>query len=184
MDILTRKLTMRFLMVLLSMMLFATGSIESIAENYKTTQKQKVIAGAIYKFIKFVEWDAGLIKNKKTFNVCLQHYDSAFEPLTKRTIQNKPIRLHLMDNENFKEDCHVLFLNAKESDFTEILKKFTHKATLTISEQAGFASQGGIIELGNHNNRLIFSISLLSAKASQLNIGFQLLSLAHHVIKN
>ncbi len=171
-------------MASLLVLLFATGSIASIAENYKATQKQKVIAGAVYKFIKFIEWENSTRETAENFNLCLQRYDPAFTPLTKRKVQNKMIKLRLLDKEKFTGHCDVLFLNAEKNNTIALLKEFKDKSVLTISEQIGFASQGGIIELGNHNNRLTFSINLLSAKANNLNIGFQLLSLANHVIKN
>ena len=185
MDILANKMMSRFsMMSLLVVLLFATSSVTSIAENYKASQKQKVIAGAIYKFIKFIEWEDSTRKTAENFNLCLQRYDPAFDPLTKRKVQGKAIQLRLLDKENFTGHCDVLFLNAEENNGIVLLKEFKNKSVLTISEQVGFATQGGIIELGSHNNRLTFSINLLSAKANNLNIGFQLLSLANHVIKD
>ncbi len=169
---------------LLSILLFATGSVASIAENYQPTQKQKVIAGAVYKFIKFVEWEDTTRKTTEHFNLCLQNHDPAFDPLTKRKVQDKAIKIRLLGQKNFTGHCDVLFLNAKETNSIEQLKKLNEQSTLTISEQIGFAEQGGIIELGSRNNRLTFSINVPSAKANHLNIGFQLLSLANHVIKN
>ena len=184
MDILAKKILSSFSIGSLLVVLFAAGSVTSIAEDYKASQKQKVIAGAIYKFIKFIEWEDSTRKTAENFNLCLQHDDPAFTPLTKRKVQNKPIQIRLLNKKKFTGHCDVLFFNAEKGNSIELLKEFKNKSVLTISEQVGFASQGGIIELGSQNNRLTFSINLLSARASHLNIGFQLLSLANHVIKN
>jgi len=185
MDILNKKNSLRFPILLLSIIVFTTVSFASIADNYKITQKQKVIAGAIYKFIKFVEWDQLSTKNQKNFIVCLQQYDPAFEPFMERTIANKPIKLQLLNQKSNPKACHVIFFNRPQRDSGAILQTLTNpQSILTISAQPGFITQGGIIELGSHNNRLTFSINLAAAKANHLNIGFQLLSLADHVIKN
>lgn len=158
--------------------LLATGSVAGIAA-YKATQKQKVVAGAIFKFIKFVDWKRDTTEN---FNMCLQQYDAAFEPFTQRKIRGKTIKLVLLTAEIRPDYCDALYLNDTETDKQQVINQY--KNTLTISEQSGFLSQGGIIELGSQNNRLTFSINQQAAKANQLTIGFQLLSLAQHVIEN
>ncbi len=116
--------------------------------------------------------------------MCLQQHDPAFEPFKKRRIQGKTISIQILDAGSTGENCDVLYLNAAQNNHGDLVKHVKHKPVLTISEQPGFAEQGGMIELGNHNNRLTFSINLLAAKASRLNVGFQLLSLARKVIES
>ncbi|NOQ36010.1 MAG: DUF4154 domain-containing protein [Methylococcaceae bacterium] len=183
MDILNRKFVTPVYTVFLFILLLASGTMISHA-NYQASQKQKVIAGAIYKFIKFVEWETEASKSQASFNVCLLQHDAAFEPFKQRKIQGKAINIVLVDGHENADACHVLYLNLAETDSKKILQSLTNKSVLTISEQAGFAAQGGIVELGNTNNRLTFSINLLAAKAQSLNIGFQLLSLAKKVIES
>ena len=164
-------------------MLLAAGTVISIADN-KATQKQKVVAAAIFKFIKFVEWESNSAVSEESFYMCLQQYDSAFEPFIKRKIHGKTIKLLLLNAEKQAENCDALYLNTAQNNHEEILKSYKNKSVLTISEQPGFSSQGGVMELGNHNNRLTFIINQRVAKANNLNIGFQLLSLAKNVIES
>ncbi|MGR9014673.1 MAG: YfiR family protein, partial [Gammaproteobacteria bacterium] len=126
----------------------------------------------------------GSAGSQATFSLCLQQHDPAFEPFKKRRIQGKAITVQVLDTGNTGENCDVLYLNAAPNNHGDMVKHVKHKPVLTISEQPGFADQGGMIELGNHNNRLTFSINLLAAKASRLNVGFQLLSLARKVIES
>jgi len=181
MDILNRKLLTFLSTTVLFVLLLATGTFISIAAN-KTTQKQKVMAAAVFKFIKFVDWENNILQSKNSFHMCLQKYDASFEPFIKRKVQGKMIKLIILTAEKKPDRCDALYLNSTHPQAMENFNSYKNTATLTISEQAGFLSQGGIIELGSHNNRLTFSINQLMAKTNQLNIGFQLLSLAKHVI--
>ncbi len=179
MDILNKRLLTTIHALLLLSFLFAAGSL-SLQASSGATQKQKVIAGAIYKFIKFVEWEQEIVEARPSFNLCLLQYDAAFEAFKKRQFQGKAIKVLI-----FKEKvqaCDALYLNAS-LNHDEALQRFKDQPVLTISERQGFAASGGIIELGNHNNRLTFSINQASAKAKRLNIAFQLLSLARKVIE-
>ncbi|WP_198244356.1 YfiR family protein [methane-oxidizing endosymbiont of Gigantopelta aegis] len=178
MDILNKKLASGLVLVLLSSVALLSGTLLSFAENDFVTQKQKVIAAAIYKFIKFVDWSNTPEQNAHSFTVCLNQYDPAFKPLTSRSVQGKPIRLQILDKKADLNQCQAIYLNGQNSIDLNTLK---HKPVLTISENSGFLQQGGIIELGNHNNRLVFSINHGAAKKNGLNIGFQLLALARKV---
>jgi len=164
-------------------LLIATGSIVSIASN-QVSQEHKVIAGAIFKFIKFVEWDGHLTEPKQNFYMCLQKHDVAFEPFTKRKVQGKAIKLLLISENKTEELCDALYLNSAKTDMTQVLERYKNQAILTIAENADFIEQGGIMQLGRRNNRLTFSINQRAAKANHLTIGFQLLSLAQHVIES
>ena len=183
MDILNKKILTTTSILLLFIVLLAAGTVITIAAN-NATQKQKVVAGAIFKFIKFVEWENNLGVSQQNFHMCLQQYDSAFEPFTQRKVQGKRIKLLILDAGKQADNCDALYLNTAQSNHVEILKTYKNKSVLTISEQPGFSSQGGVMELGNHNNRLTFIINQRVAKANNLNIGFQLLSLAKNVIES
>ncbi|MGR9014433.1 MAG: hypothetical protein ACU83U_12385, partial [Gammaproteobacteria bacterium] len=79
MDILNRKILTVVCTVLLFAVLLAAGSMTSMAGN-NDRQKQKVVAGAIYNFIKFIDWEDGSAGSQATFSLCLQQHDPAFEP--------------------------------------------------------------------------------------------------------
>jgi len=183
MDILTKKLFKTSSTVLMLIILIASGSVISIAA-YQSSQKQKVVAAVIFKFIKFVQWDNQFDTSKNSFNMCLQQDDAAFQPFKQRKIQGLKINLLLLGANKQTPQCDALFLNAPESQYMDLLKQYKNKSTLTISEQAGFLAQGGIVELGSQNNRLIFSINNRVAQANKVTIGFQLLSLAKDVLEN
>lgn len=183
MDILNRKIATTISTLLLFVVLLAAGTVIGIAGN-NATQKQKVVAGAIFKFIKFVEWESHSGISEDSFYMCLQQYDLAFEPFTKRKIQGKVIKLRLLNAGKQEGNCDALYLNAAQSNHLDILERYKNKSVLTISELSGFSSQGGVMELGSHNNRLTFIINQRVAKENHLNIGFQLLLLAKHVIES
>ena len=183
MDFLNHKAITTIYTALLFILVLTAGTAMSYASG-KTSQKQKVIAGAIYKFIKFVDWEDNVVNSQATFNLCLLQNDAAFEPFKKRKIQGKTIQIIVFNHTHQPDNCNVLYLNSTENNHQQILDDFKNNAVLTISEQAGFITQGGMIELGSANNRLTFGINLFSAKQQRLNIGFQLLSLARTVIEN
>jgi hypothetical protein len=181
MGILNKIFLKKIVPSLLFIIIFIAGITVAKADD-RISQKQKVIAGAIYKFMAFITWDSSL-NTQTSFNLCLLQHDSAFEPFKNRHFQNKPIKVLLFDGKNKQDHCHVLYLNTATQS-TTFINNFKNKPILTISQNTGFINQGGIIELEDYNNRLAFSINLLAAKNNNLNIAFQLLSLASKVIEN
>ncbi len=183
MDFLTKTLIKTSSTALLMAILIASGSVIGFAA-YQTTQKQKVVAAVIFKFIKFVEWEYQSEIDRTSFNMCLQQHDAAFEPFEQRKVQGREIKLLLLEANKQRLQCDALFLNATGNQSMALLNYYKNQPTLTISEQPDFLAQGGVVELGKQNNRLIFSINNRVAQANKMSIGFQLLSLAKNVLEN
>lgn len=181
MDVLKNHFRAAVSCLLLLGLVLAAGTAITIA-NGNASQKQKVVAGAIYNFIKFIDWQSAA-SDRQPFALCLQRYDAAFEPFKQRQVRGKDIQLSVLDAGQAPERCDAVYLNAESAEQDHWLQAFKRLPVLTISERPGFAERGGVIELGEHNNRLIFTINQTAAKAVRLNVGFQLLSLARKVIE-
>ena len=185
MDILiVNNLHMVALKLCLMIVLFLTPWISHAETSLNISQKQKVNAAAIYKFINFIEWPENSLNNP-SLTICLQQNEQAFTPFKNRRVQSKTLILKVISAEEAIDECNIIYMNATSNTNTrQLLSKFKHHAILTISDKPEFLQQGGMIQLDAKNNRLSFGINRIAAQQENINIAFQLLSLADTVIDN
>lgn len=209
---------------LLLILLFSFGW----AEEQKSAQQieYELKAAFIYNFLRFVQWPpeklpplpppqpAGTTSGQKTDPQPLiigivgkNPFGNAFEPILKKTIQNRPILIKLFEGlSTFKEkncaensdplekyqteyaqylrECHLIFiaLSEKEQRAT-LLTLLAGSQTLTVSDIPDFAQNGGMIELVLEKNKIRFDINLPAAQKENLIIRSELLELARRVYK-
>jgi hypothetical protein len=76
------------------------------------------------------------------------------------------------------KDCQMLFVsNSENAHVSEILAKLNGRPILTVSDIAGFAKHGGVINFYRSENRLRFEINPEVARQDGLQISSQLLEL-------
>lgn len=184
MDILKKRVALNKAKKIVVLMLFLSStSVYAESETNGTWNKDKIFAGALYNFIKYIQWPIEL-NNKQSLNICLQRKDKAMAALNQHQAHDK--QLVIKDIKEFSRsinDCDVIYFNAKnESNDKEILSKLGNRTILTISEHANFLNKGGAIQLGEKNNRLKFEINLNIMRANSLDIHSKVLALAERVI--
>lgn len=80
--------------------------------------------------------------------------------------------------------CRIVFLGAADEHLRrELLDRLRQQPTLTLSDLAGFAEEGGMIELFLDEGRLRFIINLSAIKQADLEVSARLLGLARGVIR-
>lgn len=79
--------------------------------------------------------------------------------------------------------CNIAFISQSLSgELESILARFSASPTLTVSDIAGFARQGGMIELVVDGKNIKFVINPQSAKTRGVTISSQLLALAKEIV--
>lgn len=210
---------------LLVLLLFSFGW----AEEPKTAQQREyeLKAAFIYNFLRFVQWPPEKLpplppakpdnstSEQKTDPQPLiigivgkNPFGDAFEPILKKTIQNRTLQIKLFEGlSTFKEkngtdnadhlekyqteyaqharQCHLIFIALSErEELATLLTLLDGSQALTVSDIPTFAQNGGMIELVLEKNKIRFDINLTTAQKEQLGIRSELLELARKVYKN
>lgn len=158
------------------------------AQSPKPTEYE-VEAAYLSNFGRFVEWPARAASAGEPFNVCVLGQDP-FGPvldaaLKGETIGTAPMAAKRISGPEEAAGCRILFISfAKESQLNAILKALGTESVLTVSDTAGFARRGGMIEFVLQGNRVRFEINLTAAQRAGLNLSSELLRVAVAVRRN
>lgn len=157
----------------------------SFAAQVVRSNEAELKAAFLYNFIKFTEWPAEEMANKKDpFIIGVLGKDPFGNALDRavegEAFQQKPIvvrRFSRMDES--VGQSHVLFIGAaEEAHLVAVLKLLEGQAILTVGEMANFVERGGMIELTREGSKLAFEINVSVARRAGLNLSAQLLRLA------
>lgn len=152
------------------------------AETLKFDEYE-VKAAFIYNFIKFIEWPDELPKNRPVpINLYVLGYDpfgKALGSLQGKQIRGRTINIKRAGSPKGLINCHILFISSSEKQhIPEILRSIKGLNTLTISDTAGFAKKGIIVNFYTEGEKVRFEINLDAAKRANLTISSKLLGLA------
>lgn len=143
-------------------------------------QEANLKAAFIYNFTKYIDW--GIYNYRSEFVIDIlgdAAIANSLEQIAKeKTINNKPIVVHVLDNPSQATDCDILFIS-RDCGFTlDKILPIIDKGVLTISEQPGYAEQGTAFNFIIVNNKLKFEANLKAIASAGLKAGSQLLKLA------
>ena len=170
----------RVVAVLASMCLLGWLASVAVAQEVSETS---VKAAFVYNFAKFVNWSHLPVKQDEiTLGVIGDRpLDGELWALAGRKVGDRRIRVVRIDPKNpqAKRKCELVFVSSKipQEDPT-VRAHLTKQKVLTISDSAGFAQRGGIIELYRAGTRVRFEIRNDAAKKSGVEISSKLLRLA------
>mgnify|MGYP000308836677 CR=1 FL=1 len=141
----------------------------------------KIKAGYLYNFTKFITWP----KNEsETFNLCILGEDpfgSIINPIEKRTVKNKPIRLYRLQVADEVKHCHIVYLSPLFPEniyLPGVLTVSSRIPALTVSESKQFTEAGGMIAFFQRDGRVKLHINLEVLRRSGLEISAKLLEVA------
>lgn len=160
-------------------------SVPSNAESNVNgpTNEQKVIAGIIYKLIKFTHWPSQTA-DKPIFNLCLEQPELVFMSFEKhQVLGHKIVIKFIKPTSPHIDQCDSIYFNSGDkSSASQILTVLNTRPVLTISVLDDFHNQGGAIHLGKKNNRITFDVNLNTLRQHQLDIPANVLTLANDVV--
>lgn len=155
----------------------------SVAIGAASSIEYEVKAAFLYNFAKFTEWPATAIGDDDELNLCVAGNDSFGS--VRDTLQGKEVQGHALTINKIQivteaDDCHILFVSTSEAGRLETLMETVvgRQGILSVSDIAGFAKHGGIIELKVIDNKVRFAINLRAARQAELNLSSKLLRLA------
>ena len=163
----------------LLLLLFISSFYKGVAAQ-STEQESNLKAAFIYNFTKYIDW--GNYNDRSEFVIDIlgdAAIANSLEQIAKeKTINNKPIVVHVLDNPSEVTDCDILFISENCRFTLDKILPMVGKGVLTISEQPGYAEQGTAFNFIIVNNKLKFEANLKAISSAGLKAGSQLLKLA------
>ena len=151
----------------------------------QTIDEYRVKAAFVFNFAKFIQWPPETFKTRvDPLVICVLEQDqmanSLRETVNGNAIDGRPVIIRQVAIGTRSYECNILFVGASAiKRFHAYLKEST--GVLTVGETAGFAADGGAINLKLEDGRVRFEINAAAAERQQLHISSKLLSLAQVV---
>lgn len=144
--------------------------------------EQAVRAALVFNFIKFTQWPAATVGDPQ-LRLCIASGDpaqfAALEALSERRVRNMPLAAVRLTR---PANCDVIYVDSAQR-WNEVAARLGGGQALTIGSYAGFAADGGMIEISLQDGTARFDINLLEAKRAGLRFYPQLLRLARRVME-
>ncbi len=149
----------------------------------------QVKAVFLYNLVNFVQWPPPSLNETDAFFTIGILGDDPFGKTLDRTVSNetvcgRAIRIvrYTDPAELDKQRCQLLFITLDISrTCPELYTRLCRKGILTVSDQDGFVSRGGMINLLTSGKRIQLEINLDNASQAGLKISSKLLNLARVV---
>jgi hypothetical protein len=150
------------------------------AQNVSDEYRLK--AAIVFRFPQFVEWPPQALQGRTTLDFCVLE-PSPFgrvldELVDGEALAGRSLKVRLIRPAGALETCHVLFLPSGGADRRAVLKRVATIPVLTVSDDASFLDEGGIVQLRVVSNRVRFEISAAAAHKARLRLSSQLMRLA------
>ena len=158
-----------------------------IAEELTPTAAENEIKAVyIYNFIRFTEWPENAQSPVQPKTLSILGNLSLLKTLKKDTFKqvgkSSNLHTHACQMPACLKESHALFIdNSQKKQLKKIIRSLNNRPVLTMSDIPGFADKGGMIEMKNENNRVVFIVNLKAAFRAKLYISAQLLQLAELV---
>lgn len=177
---------MKYLLLLITLAL-ALG-LTSTGQSTESPSETKLKAAYLYNFAKFIHWPEDTFANAQAPLVIgvlgKNPFTVELTPLTTRKVRNRAITIQHFKTIKDIQHCHILYITPSISkNLQTILKDLRFRPIVTVSDNRNFANQGGVIQFVTRRERLRFVINLDIAKANNIKIDSQLLSLAVEILE-
>jgi len=153
------------------------------------SREHLIKAAFIYNFIKFVDWPASVYNTDGgTITVAIYGEDpfgQALETIQGKSVAGRKVVVKFCRSPRELEGCEVLFIpRAEQEALPQIMSALKDGHCLTISDIDDFSQKGGMITFVIVENKVRFTINLVSAEKAKLKISSQLLKLAYQVYES
>ncbi len=157
------------------------------AAHGQELDEYQVKAAFLYNFAKFVEWPSETFKTSHDpILVCVlgpNPFGGALENAIRgKSIDGRALAFRHVSSAEQANACHILFIGSAEGKrFRSLCGSLRPAGILTVGEEQGFATGGGVINFKLEGGRVRFEINVDAAEREQLQISSKLLSLAQIV---
>ena len=150
------------------------------AAHAETDFETKVKAAYLYQLTKFVDWPN---LPPDSIRICVVGNDPVggmLGELSNRQVKERPLKIEV----NAAIDlaiCQVLFISRSERRWENILGRLSGTSVLTVSDQDGFAQNGGVVGFYSEGGKIKLEINPAAARNANLKISSKLMELSRTV---
>ena len=150
-------------------------------------EEYQVKAAYLYNFAKFVEWPAQVFASPASpIVICVLGEDpfgGALQDVVRgKTASRRTLVVRTIPEFSGAKGCQILFIGSLEWKRNRLaLGNLNGSGVLTVGEEPGFGSSGGIINFKLEAGRVRFEINVAAARQAPVQISSKLLSLAERV---
>ncbi len=152
------------------------------AAGAEMPDEQSMRSAMLFNFLKFSEFPRSGIDKTRVIQVCIDVRDNrqaeALAALSGRKVAGRELRV--VDFALGNGDCQVLYVDSRQR-WNALATHPALRGALTLSAYAGFAEEGGMIEIGRQDDGIRFDINLVQARRAGFHFSPQLLRLARNV---
>lgn len=142
----------------------------------------------LVKFGMFVEWPTNTLNAAKSSNFTIGILgDDPFgvrfdEAVKKETVRGRTVQLKRARNLTELADCQIVFISASESvRMAELIGALAGKGILTVADEPGFASRGGMIGFIKEAGKIRFEINPGAAEKAGLKLSSKILQVGKRI---
>jgi YfiR/HmsC-like len=165
----------------LAIVLSSNSSYAGATAIDTTADEYAVKAAYIYNILRFVSWpDSSPLAHTKSLNICLfkeDPIDQYLAPISKKSINRKPIKLKAIMKPSDAGSCHLVFFEDKEQ-----LAMLDDNGTLPfpsdsifLADDIEFVKNGGLFSFYTENNKVRLGANRTAIANSHLQISSLLL---------
>jgi YfiR/HmsC-like len=174
---------------LIALLACGPGAVPNLRAQAPKPTEYEVEAAYLSNFGRFVEWPPRGSAATEPFYVCVLGQDSFGATLDAalrgENIAGAPMAAKRITGPEEAAGCRILFISSsKMPQLKSILTALGTASILTVSDIAGFARRGGMIEFVLQGNRVRFEIDLAAAQRAGLSLSSELLKVAVSVRRN
>jgi hypothetical protein len=135
----------------------------------------------LFNFAQFVDWPPAAFPDPRTpLAICVlgddQFGSNLDETVRGEKVNDRPLVVQRYRRLDDVRGCHILFVSRSENDrLVQIVTALQGRNILTVSDAAGFALHGGMIQFVTDKNKIRLDINLEATKAASLTISSKLL---------
>ena len=143
--------------------------------------EDEVEAVYLYNFAKFIRWPQGAAS--QTISLCVLNDEPVASALQRvvagEMVDGRNLRVKSLSDVSEGTDCNILFMGPPEDlHMREDLAVLHHAPVVTVSNDADFLQQGGIIQFAMIGGAVRFSVNLDAARRAGVTLSSQLLKVA------
>ena len=148
--------------------------------------EDQIKAAFLLNFARYVEWPASAFaKAGDPVRICLLGADD-FESVVSATVKGKTVggravSVASIEAPSASKPCHILFLGTDIASAQDVVGAVGTSSVFTVSNDEGFAKNGGVANFFRAKKRIRFEINPKAAEVAGLEISSRLLRLAQLV---
>ena len=168
-------------MVVVALTIFLScNSYADTSAGNETADEYAVKAEYIYNILRFVSWpDSSPLASTESLTICLfkeNPFGLHLDPISKKSIAKKPIKLKTIMNPSEAGSCHLIFISdSRELDNFKDGLQLDDNDSILLGNDIEFIKNGGLLSFYSDNNKVRLGANRTAIANTPLEISSMLI---------